>query len=452
MVEVPVRIYVTNLAKKAKEAARPLALLSTPMKNKALCAMADRLLEEQEAILAANQQDVDTVGINMKREEIKKAITRVQMTAETIQKMADGLRRIAQLPDPVGDVTHMWVRPNGMQVSRMRVPIGVIGIVSDMGPLVLTEMAGLCVKAGNAVLIRGGPEWIQSAPLVAAIMREEGEKVGLPASAIGYVERGEKDAALEILRQVGYVDAVIPCGGLGLRKTVVEQSRIPVLCQDFGISHVYVDAEADLPLAQNIVINSKVQEPSSANSVDTLLVHHSISRPLLSALLLRLLEEFRVDVLGCVKTVALARIEPISGHKGVLEAKEEDWKTQFLSPTLAVKIIMNVDEAINHIMAQGVCHTAAIVTKDYANAMRFTREVDASAVLVNASTRFNDGVELGFGGHLGVDTGRVHSKGPIGLEQLTCLKVVVLGTNHLRHPHPTPVPYEDAIMLRRPLS
>jgi glutamate-5-semialdehyde dehydrogenase len=235
-----------------------------------------------------------------------------------------------------------------------------------------------------------------------------------------------------------------------LRKTVVELSRIPVLGDDLGVSHVYVDAEADIPLAQNVVVNSKAQEVSAANTVDTLLVHQGIARQLVSALVLRLLNEFKVDVRGCPKTLALTGMQALSNYRSVKEATEEDWGRQFQSPVLAVKIVKDVGEAVEHVNRYGPGHTAAIVTRDYATAMRFAREVDSSAVLINASTRLHDGQEFGLGGQVGVSLSRVHARGPVGLEDLTCLRYVVFGTGQLRHPHPVPVPYEDAIMLKRP--
>ncbi|MBI4400927.1 MAG: glutamate-5-semialdehyde dehydrogenase [Nitrospirae bacterium] len=454
MVEVPVKIYMTNLAKKAREAVRPLALLSSAIKNAALQAMADRLLADEEQILEANRLDVEAVGKNLEgetnKDTIRSAVERVRLTSDALREMAGGLRQIAQLPDPVGEVTGMWRRPNGMQVSRVRVPIGVIGIVSDMGPKITTEPVALCLKSGNVCVVRGGGEWIRSSTIVATLLRESAERAGVPSGAIIFVERPERETVLELLRQNKYLDAVIPRGGAGLRKTVMEQSRLPILCHDVGVCHIYIDADADLPLAQNIVVNSKVQQPSVTNAVDTLLVHQSIARALIPALIRRLLDEFKVEVHGCPKTIALTGIQSLSGYKSVMEAKEDDWGQQFLSPTLAVKVVKDLDEALDHIARYGPSHTDTIVTRDYATAMRFTREVDASAVMVNASTRLHDGGEFGLGGEIGISTARVHARGPVTLEQLTCQKYVVLGTGQLRQPHPVPVTYEDAIMLKRP--
>ena len=454
MVEVPHKIYMENLAKKAREAARPLSLLSSEIKNKALLAMADRLLDQEEALRDANLQDVETVGKNLagesNKDRVKEAVERVRLSADTIKGMADKLRRIAELPDPVGEVTKMWQRPNGMQVSRVRVPIGVIGIISELGPQVTTESVALCLKSGNVCLLRPGSDWVCSNQIIAKIVRESVEQAGLPAGAITLVERTEREAAMELLRLNKYLDAIIPRGGAGLRKSVVEGTRLPILCHDGGVSHIYLDAGADLPLAQNIVVNSKVQLASASNSADTLLIHQSTARVLLPALLGRLLDEFKVDVRGCPKTIALIGSQSLTGYKSLVEAKDEDWGRQFQSLTLAVKMVKDLDEALEHIARYGPGHTATIVTRDYATAMRFTREVDASAVMVNASTRLHDGQEFGLGGEIGISTNRVHTRGPVSLEELTYEKYVVLGTGQLRHPHPVPVTYEDAIMLKRP--
>ncbi|MGH7206756.1 MAG: glutamate-5-semialdehyde dehydrogenase [Nitrospiraceae bacterium] len=443
-----------NLAKKAREAARPLSLLSSVIKNNALLTMADHLLDQEEALLEANLQDVETVGKNLageaSKDRVKEAVERVRLSADTIKGMADKLRRIAELPDPVGEVTKMWQRPNGMQVRRVRVPIGVIGIISELGPPVTTESVALCLKSGNVCLLRPGSEWVRSNQIIAKIVRESVEQAGVPAGAITLVERTEREAAMELPRLNKYLDAIIPRGGAGLRKIVVEGTRLPVLCHDGGVSHVYLDADADLPLAQNIVVNSKVQLASASNAADTLLVHQSIARNLLPALLGRLLDEFKVDVRGCPKTISLIGAQSLTGYKSVAEAKDEDWGRQFLSPTLAVKMVKDLDEALEHIARYGPGHTATIVTRDYASAMRFTREVDAGAVMVNASTRLHDGQEFGLGGEIGISTMHVHVRGPVSLEELTCEKYVVLGTGQLRQPHPVPVTYEDAIMLKRP--
>ncbi len=454
MVEVPAKIYITNLAKRAREAARPLALLSGPIKARALAAMAERLSVEAAAILDANQQEVESIGTHLAqgsdKDSVKAAVERVRLTPDAIRGLADRMTQIAELPDPVGEVTRMWRQPNDLQVSRVRVPIGVIGIVSDSSPLVTTEAVGLCLKAGNVCVVRGGPEWSRSRGLIATILREAAEQAGVPTGGITFVERPEREAALELLRQSKYVDAIVPRGSAGLRQTVMEQSRLPVLCDDLGVCRVYVDADADLPLAQNIVVNSKVQLPSASNAADTLLVHQSIARTLVPALVRRLLDEFKVQVRGCPKTITLTGSQSLTGYESVTAATDEDWSRQFLSKTIAIKVVKDMDEALDHLAKYGPGHTDTIVTRDYAKAMRFAREADSSAVLVNASTRMHDGALLGLGGEIGISTARLHARGPLALEELTCQKYVVLGTGQLRQPHPVPVTYEDAIMLKRP--
>jgi glutamate-5-semialdehyde dehydrogenase len=457
MVEVPVKIYVQNLAKKAREAVKPMALLATPVKDKALRAMADRLEEEQEKILAANKQDSEAVGKSLleaqtNKDTIREAVERVRLSADSVKDMAEGLRRVADLPDPVGEVTRMWQRPNGMEVSRMRVPIGMIGIVSELDPKVMTDSMALCLKSGNVCVFRGAPEWLRTNTAIVSLLREAAKGAGVPDGAITFVERPEKEGALELMRLHTLLDAFIPRGGPGLRKTALDQVRVPVLCHDGGINTIYVDLDVDLPLAQNLVVNAKVQQPGASNSVDTLLVHQTTARPLLPALIRRLIEEFKVDVRGCPKTVALIGSQTMTGHKSVEPAAEEDWSRQFQSKTLAIRMVTDAEEALAHIARHGPAHTCTVATRDYAMAMRFAREVDAAAVLINASTRLHDGEEFGLGGQMGVATGRVHMRGPIGLEELTCQKYVVLGTGQLRHPHPVPVTYEDAIMLKKGLG
>ncbi|MGH7250580.1 MAG: glutamate-5-semialdehyde dehydrogenase [Nitrospiraceae bacterium] len=456
MVEVPVKIYITNLLKQARGAVRHLALLPSVTKNRALLGMVERLMADEEVILEANRQDVEAVGKTLvgetNKDTVKEAVERVRLTDEAIREMVERFREVAELPDPVGEVTKIWKRPNGMEVSRVRVPIGVIGIISDAGPTVTSEAVALCLKSGNVCVVRGGTESLRSTAVIARCLREAAEQAGVPAGAMTFVERPEREAVLELLRDNKYVDAIIPRGSVGLRKTVVEQTRLPVLSHDLGICHIYIDANADLPLAQNVVVNSKVQLPSAPNAADTLLVHQAAARGLVPGLVRRLLDEFKVEVHGCPKTVALTGSEQMTGYKAVIEAKEEDWGRQFQAPTLAVKVVKDMDEALEHIVKYGPGHTATIVTRDYAAAMRFVREVDSGAVLVNASTRLHDGREFGLGGAIGISTARIHARGPVSLEDLTCQKYVVLGTGQLRQPHPVPTTYEDAIMLKKGLG
>jgi glutamate-5-semialdehyde dehydrogenase len=449
MVEVPVKIYITNLAKQSKKAARAMALLDTDVKNKALLAMADRLDASHDTILAANVEDVETVGKHLDREAGKEAVNRIRLTPDKIGEMAELLRRVAAFQDPVGMVTKVWRRSSGIEMSRVRVPLGVIAVISELGPVSTTETMALCLKSGNACILRVGTELPRTHLVIMTLLREAAEQAGVPPGGLTFVERAEKEGAVELMKLNAYVDVIVARGGLGLRKTILEQAKMPVLCADGGVCHVYIDADADLPLAQNIVVNSKVQDPAQANSVDTLLVHHAVARPLIPPLMTRLLDEFKVDVRGCPVTISLAGTPDLSHYASVKPAKEEDWGKQFLGKVLAVKVVKSLDEALDHIARYGPGHADAIVTRDYMAATRFAREVDSTGVLVNASTRLHDGGEYGLGGQLGVNVGRLHARGPIGLEELTCQKFVAFGTGQLRHPHPVPTAYEDAIMLKK---
>jgi glutamate-5-semialdehyde dehydrogenase len=330
------------------------------------------------------------------------------------------------------------------------VPIGVIGIISELKPLVTVESIALCLKSGNLGVFRGSPEWALTHDVVGKGLREAAQEEGIPEGAWVLVDRPEKDVALELIRSGKALDAIIPRGGAGLRKAVLDGARMPVLCHDGGLTHLYVDADVDLPLVQNIVINSKVQSPAATNSLDTLLVQQGVARHFLAALINRLLVEFKVDVRGCPKTLALMGQMPISGHTSIVPATDEDWQRQFQAPTLAVKMVVDMDEALTHIASHGPCMTAVIATSNYSSALRFTREADAGAVFVNASSRLHDAEGFGFGSDIGLSSARLHAKGPIGLEQLTCEKYVGFGNGQLRLPHPVPETYFDAIMLKRP--
>lgn len=449
MVEVPVKLYISNLLKTTRESARKLGLVSGPVRNAALQAMAERLGGEQTELLEANRQDIDSIAKGLDRDAHKEAVDRIRITDEGITSIAASIRQIAELPDPVGQITQLWRQPNGMQVSRMRVPLGVIGVVSDRGPRILAESLALCLKTGNVCIYRGGTEWPHSNRTMVKLFREAAEQNGIPQGALLFLDRPEREAVLELIKQAKFLDAVVPRGGAGLRRTVMEQARIPVLGHDAGPSFVYLDGDIDVPLAQNVVINSKAQDPTAGNAVDTILVHQSAARHLLSGLLRRLLSEFKVDVRGCPKTVSLMGMQAMTNFRAVEEAKEEDWGEKFQAPVLAVKIVSDLDEALSHMAAFGPCHTVSIVSRDYDAVMRFVREVDASAVLINASTRLNEGEEMGVGTQMGVSSTHIHARGPLGPEALTCQKYVMFGTGQLRHPHPVPDPYEDAMMLKR---
>ena len=454
MPEVPVKLYLDKVLKTCRNGASKLGLLTGPLKDRALRAMAERLTRDEEAILAANEKDVDALGksfgTELNKDRLKAAVARVRMVADDVKEMAERLRIIADRPDPVGMVTGRWERPDGLVVSRVRVPIGVIGIISELKPLVTVESIALCLKSGNVSVLRGSPEWAQTHDVIGRGLREAAQENGIPDGAWALIDRPEKEAAIELIRSGRALDAIIPRGGAGLRKAVLDGARMPVLCHDGGLTHLYVDAEVDLPLVQNVVINSKVQLPAAANALDTLLVQQGVARHFLAALINRLLVEFKVDVRGCPKTLALMGQMPISGHTSIIPATDDDWNRQFQAPTLAVKMVVDMDEALQHIAEHGPCMTASIATSNYSSALRFTREADAAAVFVNASSRLHDAEGFGFGSDIGLSSARLHAKGPIGLEQLTCEKYVVFGNGQLRLPHPVPETYFDAIMLKRP--
>lgn len=454
MPEVPVKLYLDKILKVCRSAVRKVSVIPGPVKDRALRAMADRVAQDEAAILLANERDVDALGKSfgseVSKDRLKAAVARVRMTADDVKEMADRLRAIADLPDPVGAVTGRWERPDGLQVSRVRGSIGVIGIISELSPLVTVESIVLCLKSGNVSVFRGAPDWSQTHEVIGKGLREAAAQQGIPPDAWVFIDRPEKDVAVELIRSGRALDAIIPRGGAGLRKAVLEGARMPVLCHDGGQTYLYVDADVDLPLVQNVVINSKVQRPAATNALDTLLVQQGVARQFLPALINRLLVEFKIDVRGCPKTLALMGQMPISGHTSIIPATEEDWSRQFQSPTMAVKMVTDMDEALSHIAEHGLCMTAVIATSNYSSALRFTREVDASAVFVNASSRLHDAEGFGFGSDIGLSSARLHAKGPIGLEQLTCEKYVVFGNGQLRMPHPVPETYFDAIMLKRP--
>jgi len=385
----PIPDYVEELVARAKRAAVRLATLSTSVKNQALLAMADRL----------------------------------RLTPARIADMASGLREVAKLPDPLGTMPKMWTRPNGMQVGRVRVPIGVIGIIYESRPNVTADSAALCLKSGNACVLRGGSEAIHSNTAIATVLSEAAEKSGVPAGAISFVARPERELVPVLLKKDQSIDLIIPRGGESLMRIVTEHSTIPVIKHDAGICHIYVDADADPVMAEQLCLNAKVQRPSTCNAMETLLVHQGIARTWLAGFIDKLVAA-KVEVRGCQKTCQLST--------SAKPASDDDYGKEFLDLTLAVKVVKNIDEAMDHIARYGSHHTEAIVTNDYQKAMRFLREVDASAVLVNASTRLNDGYQFGLGAEIGISTSRIHARGPMGLEELTCSKFIVLGSGQIR--------------------
>ena len=416
----PIPQYVEELVTRARLAANRLATLSTAIKDQALQAMADALEAQSERLLAANAQDIEAFG---ETAEKKAMADRLRLDEKRIAEMADGIREVAKLPDPLGEMLKMWTRPNGMKVGRVRVPIGVIGIIYESRPNVTADSAALCLKSGNACVLRGGTEAIHSNTAIAAVLSEAAEKSGIPAGAISFVTRSDRDLVPVLLKQDQSIDLIIPRGGESLMRIVAEHSTIPVIKHDAGVCHIYVDDEADSALAEKVCFNAKVQRPSTCNAMETLLVHQSMARTWLAGFINKLVEA-KVEVRGCQKTCALS--------SAAKPASESDYGKEFLDLTLAIKVVKNIDEAMEHIARYGSRHTEAIVTSDYKKAMRFLREVDASAVLVNASTRLNDGYQFGLGAEIGISTSRIHARGPMGLEELTCSKFIVFGSGQVR--------------------
>jgi glutamate-5-semialdehyde dehydrogenase len=350
-------------------------------------------------------------------------LDRLLLDDARIRQMADGIEEVIALPDPVGEVMRMRRRPNGLWVGRMRIPIGVIGIIYESRPNVTADAAALCVKSGNAVILRGGSEAIRSNTAIARILRDALAESGLPADAVSIIERTDRAAIDVMLAAEGHIDLIIPRGGEGLIRSVAERSRIPVIKHYKGVCHIYVDEGADFRQAVPICINAKVQRPGVCNAMETLLVHEKAAPRFLPAVASELVER-GVELRGCPKTVRLVR--------AARPASDEDWGTEYLDLVLAVKVVSSMEEAIGHIRRYGSLHTEAILTRDHVRAMRFVREVDSSLVLVNASTRFNDGFQLGLGAEIGISTTTIHAFGPMGLEELTTTKFIAFGDGQVR--------------------
>ena len=411
---------IKKIAHKAREASFQVARLSSEVKNRALGLMADGLVKKKKLLLAENRKDLEQA----KKEGLSKAmLDRLALTEEGIEGIAGGLREISLLPDPVGEVIKMWRRPNGLLVGKMRIPLGVIGIIYEARPNVTADAAGLCLKGGNAVILRGGSEAIHSNRAIGGILQEAMEKAGIPAAAVQVIPHTEREGVEEMLKMEEFIDVIIPRGGEGLIRFVVEHSRIPVIKHYKGVCHVFVDASAERAMALEICYNAKVQRPGVCNAMETLLVHQAVAPSLLPPIAEKL-QEAGVELRGCSRT---RHILP-----NIKEAIEEDWHAEYLDLILAVKVVDDIEEAIDHIGRYGSQHTEAIITSDYANAQRFLRDVDSSTVLVNASTRFSDGYQLGLGAEIGISTTKLHAFGPMGVEDLTTTKFVIYGDGQIR--------------------
>ncbi len=409
-----------NIAKSARLASHIMATIPTDMKNRALLRMAEGLLEKKSYLLEENRKDVSEAN---KKNLSKAFIDRLTLNESRIKAMADGLREVASLPDPVGEITRMWRRPNGLLVGRMRIPLGVIGIIYESRPNVTADAAGLCIKSGNAVILRGGSESLCSNIAIGEILKDAMRKEGLPDEALQIIPSPERELIKEMLQLEEYIDLIIPRGGEGLIRFVAENSRIPVIKHYKGVCHIYVDDEADLDIAETVCFNAKVQRPGVCNAMETLLVHESIASIFLPRMI-EIFEKASVEIRGCKRTCEIA--------PHIKEATEQDWYEEYLDLILAVKVVNGIDEAIHHIRKYGSMHTDAIITKNYEKAMKFIKEVNSSLVLVNASTRFNDGYQLGLGAEIGISTSKIHAFGPMGLEELTTTKFIAFGSGQIR--------------------
>ncbi|HPX30720.1 MAG TPA: glutamate-5-semialdehyde dehydrogenase [Smithella sp.] len=411
---------VEHIARNAALAAKKLSRVTETEKNTALLRMAEALERNSKFLLDENAKDVN----GAKKAGISKAmLERLTLKQSTIDQMAKGLREVATLPDPVGKIISMWRRPNGLLVGKMRIPLGVIGIIYESRPNVTVDASALCLKAGNAVILRGGSESIKSNLAIASVLRKVLQDTSIPVEAIQVIPVTDREAVAAMLKMEEYIDLIIPRGGEDLIRAVVAQSRIPVIKHYKGVCHIFVDASADMAMAVDICLNAKTQRPGVCNAMETLLVHQTIAGKFLPVVANKM-KKAGVVIRGCEKTKSiLKRIE---------KAVEDDWSAEYLDLVLAVKVVENMDEAIAHIEKYGSLHTESIITGDYSNAQRFLNDVNSSTVLVNASTRFSDGFELGLGAEIGISTTKLHAFGPMGLEELTTTKFIIYGNGQVR--------------------
>ncbi len=415
-----IKTYMHEVGQRARAASRLIAKAETATKNQALTTMAEAILRDEEKLLAANALDLE----HARAKGLEPAmIDRLTLTDKGVAKMAEGLRQIAILPDPIGEITGLSYRPSGIQVGKMRVPLGVIGIIYEARPNVTADAAGLCLKAGNAAILRGGSEAIHANQAIAACVREGLRDAKLPETAVQVIETTDRAAVGELITMKTYVDVIVPRGGKGLIERISNEARVPVIKHLDGVCHVYIDVNADIDKAIRIAENAKCQRYGTCNTMETLLVHEDIAQEILPKLNEVYLKH-GVDLRG--DTAACAIIQQMT------LATEDDWLTEYLAPILSIKIVSNFDQALMHIAKYGSQHTDSIITEDYTRSRRFLREVDASSVMVNTSTRFADGFEYGLGAEIGISTDKIHARGPVGLEGLTSQKYIVLGDGHIR--------------------
>lgn len=415
-----VQEYMIQLGENARAAARLVAKADTNLKNQALLAMAEAIDSSRPALREANAKDLDNGRSNGLDDAM---LDRLELTDARIDTMIEGLRQVAALPDPVGAITDLKYLPSGIQVGKMRVPLGVIGIIYESRPNVTVEAASLCLKSGNATILRGGSEAIHSNQAVAECIRKGLSAAGLPENAVQVVETTDREAVGQMITMPEYVDVIVPRGGKGLIERISRDAKVTVIKHLDGICHVYIDEQADKGKAVNVALNAKTHRYGTCNTMETLLVHANIAAEVLPELAERY-QAVGVELRGCERTKALLPF--------INEATEEDWVTEYLAPVLAIKLVDDMDEAIRHINRYGSHHTDSIITENYTKSRSFLREVDSSSVMVNASTRFADGFEYGLGAEIGISTDKIHARGPVGLDGLTSEKYVVLGDGHIR--------------------
>lgn len=415
-----VRDYMLELGRQARDASRLMIKATTAAKNQALLAAADAIIERRQELMAANTLDLDSGRSRGLNEAL---LDRLELTPARIESMAEGLRQIAALPDPVGELSHMSYRPSGIQVGRMRVPLGVIGIIYESRPNVTADAAALCLKAGNAVILRGGSEAAHSNQAIARCVHDGLRAACLPPAAVQVVATTDRAAVTELVQMQDYVDIIVPRGGKGLIERISADARVPVLKHLHGVCHVYIDETADIDKAVAIAVNAKTQRYGTCNTMETLLVAAAIAGRVLPLLAGHYLEK-GVELRGCERTRRII--------DGVKAATDADWDEEYLAPILAIRVVDDLDAALDHIRRHGSNHTDAIVSENFAAIQRFLREVDSSSVMVNASTRFADGFEYGLGAEIGISTDKIHARGPVGLEGLTSQKYIVIGDGHIR--------------------
>ena len=411
---------INEICKKAKTASTQLAKASTEQKNKALCNMADSIEKYWTEILQANQKDVEAARAKGVKEAL---IDRLVLDKRRVESMANNLRGLTKLSDPVNEIVKTWTRPNGLIIGQLRVPLGVIGIIYESRPDVTSEASGLCVKSGNAIILRGGSDAINSNMAIGNALRTALEETGLTKDIIQVVPVTDRSYAEQLMKMREYIDVLIPRGGANLIKTVVEKATVPVIETGTGNCHIYVEEDADLDRAVDIVINAKCQRPGTCNAEEKLLVHKNVAKQFLPTMVDALIKN-GVEVRGCKKTVELVpKVKP---------ATEEDWGTEYLDLIIGIKVVENLDEAILHINKYGTKHSESILTADFNKALKFIREIDAAAVYWNASTRFTDGNQFGLGAEIGISTQKLHARGPMSIQQLTTTKFFILGRGHIR--------------------